>query len=81
MQTQPPTIATNLGANPNDGEDEDAGLSKIEQLERKIATEVEQAREELERFSRNDQSYRRKDTVEVVKDAMRRIKEATTEIN
>jgi len=35
----------------------------------------------LERFTKNDQSYRRKDTVEVVKDAMKRIKEAASEVN
>ena len=32
-------------------------------------------------MTKNDASYRRKDTVEVVKDVMKRIKEATSEIN
>lgn len=50
-------------------------------LERKIANEIDAAREELERYTKNDQSYRRKDTVEVVTDVMRRIKEAASEAN
>lgn len=76
MQTQPPS---NTGANPNDGEEGE--LSKVQLLERRLAAEIERAREELERFTKNDQSYRRKDTVEVVTDVMRRIKEAATEAN
>jgi hypothetical protein len=76
MQAQPPT---NTSANPNDGEEGE--LSKVQLLERRIAAEIERAREELERFTKNDQSYRRKDTVEVVTDVMRRIKEAATEAN
>ena len=35
----------------------------------------------METFTKNDQSYRRKDTVEVVKDIMTRIKDAITEVN
>ena len=42
MQTQPPS---NTGANPNDGEEGE--LSKVQLLERRLAAEIERAREEL----------------------------------
>ena len=77
---QPTTINSIGGANPNDAEEEEA-LSKLELLERKISTEIDQAKEHLEKYTRNDLSFRRKDTVEVVKDVMHRIKEAASEIN
>ena len=77
---QPTTITSIGGANPNDAEEEEA-LSKLELLERKISTEIDLAKEHLEKYTKNDMSYRRKDTVEVVKDAMRRIKDAASEIN
>jgi len=39
------------------------------------------AQADLEAFTQNDQSFRRRDTVEVVKDIMRRVKESASEIN
>ena len=50
-------------------------------LESRIQDEINKAQEELETFTKNDRGYRRKDTVEVVKDVMKRIKDATSEIN
>ena len=86
MQTQLPNGAAAATANPNAPEGEDGspdgdGLGPVQLLERRISGEIERAREDLGRFTKNDQSYRRKDTVEVVKDAMRRIKDAAHEVN
>jgi hypothetical protein len=86
MQTQPLNAATMASATATAAAGSSptaatAGLSKVELLEQRIAADIKRAQEELEGFAKNDASFRRKDTVEVVKDVMRRIKEAASELN
>jgi len=70
-------------SNPNAQEGEDGphepGSSK--ELEARVSEEIRKASEELAAFAKNDMSFRRKDTVEVVTNAMKRIKDAASEIN
>lgn len=56
-------------------------LTKYEQLEKDCSEKIKKAKDELDHFTKNDQSYRRKDTVEVVLDVMKRVKDAASEIN
>ena len=58
-----------------------AELSKVQLLEQRLAADIKRAQDDLESYTKNDSGFRRKDTVEVVKDVMRRIKEAASELN
>ena len=40
-----------------------------------------EAKADLEKFTKNDQAFRKKDTVEIVKDVMNRIKTSIEEVN
>ena len=79
MQPTQSKDATFAAANPNEPLETDGGRSNP--LEDRINAVIKSAQEDLELFTKNDQSYRRKDTVEVVKDIMTRIKDAITELN
>ena len=50
-------------------------------LEERANTVIQQAQADLEKFTKNDQAYRRKDTVEVVIMILERVKEVIEEIN
>ena len=56
-------------------------VSKVQVLEQRVQEQISRAQQELELASANDKSFRRRDTVEVVQDALKRIQEAASELN
>ena len=67
--------------NPNAAPASDEPKGPIAALEDEVHAEIKAAQADLESQTRNDQSYRRKDTVEVVKVILERIKAAVTRVN
>ena len=70
-------------SNAPDGVDEQKfrAPGKADMLEEKVLAELQQAQADMEAYTQYDRSFRRRDTVEVVKDVLRRVKEAASEIN
>lgn len=68
--------------NPNDPDEQMfAGGQDEEAIEQKIASALEKAQTDIDKFTKNDKEMKRKDTVEVMVDIMKRIKEAGNELN
>ena len=65
-------------ANPNSPDAEPRDDPGVEQ---RVTDQLRQAQEDAEKFTKNDQAMKRKDTVEVVMDILNRIKATADEVN
>jgi maltodextrin utilization protein YvdJ len=68
------------GGNPNSPDGEPHG-DENDALQQKLQDQLRQAQIEADQFTKNDQTIKRKDTVEVVVDILNRIKATADEVN
>ena len=67
------------GANPNSPDA--VGMDDNEMLNQRLLEQLGKAQIDAEKFTKNDQMIKRKDTVEVVVDILNRVKAAAEEVN
>ena len=67
--------------NPNDPDEQMFGGQDEGDFETKISSGLEKAQADIDKFTKNDVNMKRKDTVEVMVDVMKRIKALASELN
>lgn len=68
-----------MSANPNSPDG--AGPQSDDRLEERIMEQLRLAQVDFDKFTKNDQTIKRRDTVEVVMDILNRIKATAEEVN